>query len=130
MLPSLREAEVSRASRTSPFPFRGHSYPRPEGSWLSGASSEGAWTSGWGWGWPEQPRFISFHTCPLLGSIMALLSSQWGPISFYSILTGPPPCASPTHSTGCDRERREGREYRNKKTRFRSSGSLRSWQGS
>lgn len=79
MLLSLREAEVSRASRTRPFPFRGHLYPRPEGSWLSGASSEGAWTSGWGREWPEQPRFISFQTCPLLGSIMALLVFPVGP---------------------------------------------------
>ena len=112
MVPS-REAEVSRTPRMRPVPFQGHLYPRWEGSWPSRASSERHWTSGWGQGWLERPRVSSVQACPLLGSMMALLPSQ-GAIFFYltQILTGPPPCACPAHSTGCCRERREGRGHR------------------
>ena len=124
----------SRTPRTRPVPFQGYLYPRWAGSWPSRASSERAWTSGWGQGWPERPRVSSVQACPLLGRRMALLPSQ-GAISFYltQILTGPPPCACPAHATGCCRERREGRGHRDKRTWFPSSGNLHSlqtsWQG-
>lgn len=47
----------------------------------------------------------------LLGSTMALLPSQWSPVSCHSIriLTGPLPCASHAPSSGhCGKRRREG----------------------
>lgn len=59
--------------------------------------------SGRSWGWPEP------HS--RLGSAMALLPSQWSPVSCHSIriLTGPLPCASHAPSSGdCGRRRREG----------------------
>lgn len=126
MLPVLRKAEVSGAQRTRLFPFQMHGTHGEGALTEPGPPQEFGRQAGAadGQSHPEALPSRPLHSCQM---------DPVGPMSFclIQILIGPLLCPNHAYYAGLFGEQRgwpEGRENRDKKTGFLSSGNLHSFQ--